>query len=531
MSVWRDVKIHSRAAFGVRRLVRNPITIDEARRIVKHYLDQRESHFLQMIDAGIFGHPGSPYLPLFEMAGVEYGDVASMVRDSGIEETLRNLRHAGVYVGFEELRGRTPIVRNGREFPTTPRDFDNPHSKPSFFAESGGTTGDPSRSARSLKMLAAQAAYNMVALEAADFLNYPWVLWRGGMPDAAGMGAVLRRAHWGSVPDRWFSPVTGRDQGPNLWKYRIGTRVPLLMALSAGVRIPSPERLRVDQAGVIADWLATTLEDVGVAELRSPVSSGLRVAIAALEKGHDLTGSVFCVSGEPLTPAKAKGIVASGARINTNMGLAEIGLIGFGCPEASDITDLHVTEGLCAVIQHEHHLPDMNVSVPALHLTSLLPASPMILLNVEMDDYAVLESRTCGCRMGDLGLTTHLTQVRSFRKLTSEGMTLVGNDMIRILEEVLPTRFGGSPLDYQLAEVEDEAGFTRFLLRIHPRVSVSSEPDVLETVMNELTKKGKGVFPVELWKQAETLQIERREPVWSNRGKLQALNIDRQRDK
>ena len=84
----------------------------------------------------------------------------------------------------------------------------------------------------------------------------------------------------------------------------------------------------------------------------------------------------------------------------------------------------------------------------------------MILLNVETDDYGVLESRPCGCRMGDLGLTTHVTQVRSFRKLTGEGMTLVGNDMIRILEEVLPTRFGGSPLDYQLAEVENEVGPT-----------------------------------------------------------------------
>ena len=529
--MWRDVKMHTRAALGVRRLVRNRITIDEARRIVKHYLDQRENHFLQMIDRGVFGHKASPYLPLFEMASVEYGDVARMVRDSGIEKTLRNLRHAGIYVGFEELKGRTPIVRNGREFPTTPTDFDNPHSKPSFFGETGGTTGAPTRSPRSFETLAAQAAHDMVALEAEDCLDYPWVIWRGGMPDTAGLTDVLGRTHLGRVPDHWFSPVTGRDQGPNLWKYRIGTRVPLLMALSAGVRIPSPERLRLDDAGVIADWLATTLADVGGAALRAPVSSALRVAIAAIDQGQDLTGSVFCVSGEPITPAKAKGIAASGARITTRMGLNEIGTLGLGCPEASDITDLHLTDGLCAMIQHEHHLADMNVSVPALHLTSLLPSSPMILLNMEMDDYAVLESRACGCGMGDLGLTTHVTQVRSFRKLTGEGMTLVGNDMIRILEEVLPTRFGGSPLDYQLAEVEDEAGFTRFLLRVHPRVSISSESDVLETVMKELTTKGRGVFPVELWKQAKTLQIDRRAPVWSSRGKLQALNIDRQRDK
>ena len=51
--------------------------------------------------------------------------------------------------------------------------------------------------------------------------------------------------------------------------------------------------------------------------------------------------------------------------------------------------------------------------------------------------------------------------IRSFRKLTGEGMTLVGSEILRLLEEVLPARFGGSSTDYQLHEVEDERGLTR----------------------------------------------------------------------
>ena len=54
--------------------------------------------------------------------------------------------------------------------------------------------------------------------------------------------------------------------------------------------------------------------------------------------------------------------------------------------------------------------------------------------------------------------------------MTGEGMTLIGTDMVRILEEDLPRRFGGSPLDYQLMEEEDERGFTRLSLVVSPDV-------------------------------------------------------------
>ncbi len=36
-------------------------------------------------------------------------------------------------------------------------------------------------------------------------------------------------------------------------------------------------------------------------------------------------------------------------------------------------------------------------------------------------------------------------------------MNFLGPDLLALLEEVLPARFGGAPTDYQLAEREDEA--------------------------------------------------------------------------
>jgi hypothetical protein len=123
-------------------------------------------------------------------------------------------------------------------------------------------------------------------------------------------------------------------------------------------------------------------------------------------------------------------------------------------------------------------------------------------------------------------MTTHLRDIRSFQKLTGEGVTLIGSDMVRILEEVLPSRFGGSPLDFQLLEEEDDAGFTRLSLIVSPRVDLEDEDLVIEAVLQEL---GSGDAAADIsravWSQAGTLRIRRTEPVLTARGKLLPLHM------
>jgi hypothetical protein len=46
------------------------------------------------------------------------------------------------------------------------------------------------------------------------------------------------------------------------------------------------------------------------------------------------------------------------------------------------------------------------------------------------------------------GWTRHLHTVRSFEKLTVGGMNLLDLDLIGILDEMLPARFGGGPTHY-----------------------------------------------------------------------------------
>jgi hypothetical protein len=96
--------------------------------------------------------------------------------------------------------------------------------------------------------------------------------------------------------------------------------------------------------------------------------------------------------------------------------------------------------------------------------------------------------------------------------------------MLRILEEVLPARFGGSALDYQLEEVEDEQGLTRLNLIISPKVKIADESQVIETWAEALRRGSVGAdLARATWQQAGTMRIKRAEPVWSSRGKLMPL--------
>jgi hypothetical protein len=139
-----------------------------------------------------------------------------------------------------------------------------------------------------------------------------------------------------------------------------------------------------------------------------------------------------------------------------------------------------------------------------------------------------MEQRRCGCEFEALGLTTHLRDIHSYRKLTGEGVTMIGSEMLDIIENVLPSRFGGSPLDYQLLEQEDEQGLTRLYVLVSPKVNLSNEQEVVDTVLEAMRRTSPQADATRLvWQRAGTLRVRREEPVWTNRGKLMPLRVER----
>ena len=55
-------------------------------------------------------------------------------------------------------------------------------------------------------------------------------------------------------------------------------------------------------------------------------------------------------------------------------------------------------------------------------------------------------------------------------------MNFLGADLIRLIEEVLPARFGGAPTDYQFVEREDARGLPKVDLRVSPRIALETRP-------------------------------------------------------
>jgi hypothetical protein len=110
---------------ALRRFRAGPtLTLKRARRIVRDRMARREENFLAMAERCIYGYARSPYVPLLRQAGCELGDLRRLVVSDGLEGALKSLREAGVYVTFEEFKGRKPIVRPGLTLAVTTRDFD-----------------------------------------------------------------------------------------------------------------------------------------------------------------------------------------------------------------------------------------------------------------------------------------------------------------------------------------------------------------------------------------------------------------------
>lgn len=193
-------------------------------------------------------------------------------------------------------------------------------------------------------------------------------------------------------------------------------------------------------------------------------------------------------------------------------------MIGFGCARPTDGNDIHLFKDLIAVIQHPREVPGSEITVDAFHVPSLLPTSPKLMLNAEIDDYGIIDHRPCGCLLESYGFTEHIRQIHSFRKLTTEGWTLIGSDMVRILEEVLPARFGGSALDYQFMEEEDDRGFTRLSLIVSPKVPIANEATVIQVVLQAMQDAPRAIY-----RRAGTLRVRRMDPIWTPRDKFLPL--------
>lgn len=478
-----------------------------------------------MVEVCIFRNAASPYLPLLKAAGCELGDIQTLVKKDGLESTLGRLRREGVFFTFEEFKGRESVERPGVSFEVHNDDFANPKSNRHVSTRTTGSTGQPIKTWTSLEDRESWLPNLLTALDVHRLVGAPSAWFWPAEPSSVASSLAYSKL---GQPQAWFAPA-GRRSPRDALVHGLARRMIASAARLGGVRLPKIEWVDPEDALPVARWAEKKLRVHGQCLVEAGVSGALRLALASIENGIDLNGAAITGTGEPPTPAKVRAITRTGATWIPWYAFYEGGFAGTGCADPLDGTDVHFLADRLALIQHPRRVPGSDLMVDAFNFTSLASTAPQVLLNVEIDDFGIVESRNCGCAFGDLGYDTHLREIYSFRKLTGEGVTLVGSDMIRILDEVLPSRFGGSPLDYQLVEEEDEGSFTRLSLVIHPRVRIEDEAQVVVTVLNELAlAEGAVSMAGTIWAQLGTFRIRRTEPVTTGtRGKLMPLAFSR----
>jgi hypothetical protein len=505
----------ARFGWGVRRFCRETVSIEAARAAIRSRIRDRDRTFLELVRRVWAPGPRSPYRQLFRAARCEPGDVDRLVAQEGVEGALTALRQAGVYVSFDEFKGLRVAVRGGETFQFDAGDFDNPIVRAHFMTTSGGTRARPTRIVIDLDHIAESASDWALWFSAHGWLDRPVVFLTPEFPGI--VSRQLRSAKLGKPYARWF--VTG---GGGTLRYRlVSTYLQALSRRASGA--PRPERV-----SLLTDGRRIGEELARMAAMGKPPcvvaspATAVRLCGTVAETGGSLSGVTFLLGGEPYTDARKRALEAVGASGVPNYGSAETGPLGAQCPGPFTTDDVHVYRDAFAVIAASH-MDAGAAEESAILVTGLRRTGPKVLLNVEIGDTARVARRTCGCAFDDMECTTHLWSIRSSDKLTGDGVTFLVADLLPLLEDELPRRFGGAAGHYQIVETQDPHGLPRYQLLVSPEVGTVDECAIVNALLDALSARRPAYgFMVEQWRQGGLLTVRRERPQPTARGKVPA---------
>jgi CYTH domain-containing protein len=528
-----------RFANGLRNFSKTQLKPDEAivyaRECIKKRVANREQNFLNLVQKGVFQNQHSPYLRILEPKRIGFEELKAWVLRDGIEASLHLLQSEGIYFTVDEFKGKTPVVRKGIKFTCREGMFDNPFLSCVYEVRSGATRSAGTRVRIDFDYLHQRSLYDALLLDTHGCLTAPIANWFPVFPGAPGINSSLRFAHIGNPVRRWFSQVA-EDRLKVNWEKRWGIKLIFLISNWCGMPLAEPEYVALSDADKVARWAAEELQEHATCVIYTFAASAVRVCIAAAEANLNIKGTKFFVTGEPLTPQKKNEIEAVGADAIPVYGISEAGVIAAGCNQPHAPSDhCHLYKDTTAVITHRCSVPHWGISVDSYLFTSLLYESPKLLLNVGMGDYGDIHSEFCSCGLGQIGFDTVLGNIRSYEKLTGEGVTFVDTDFIRIIEKELPENFGGKSTDYQLVEEEDPKGLSHLLLLVSPRIGGINEKNALSIFMG-LLKQGEdspeswAQSGTEMWMQSKMVDVVREYPIPTASGKILPFHLLKPRD-
>lgn len=505
-------------------LLRRPIGLDQAKATIANRRRNRTADFLALVKKAIYENPHSPYLRLLKASGCEFGDLAKLVNRNGVEGALGVLLRRGVYLTVDEFHGRRAVTRGSTSFVLDdPSQLRNPLASAHLALRTAGSRSSGTPVALDLDFLAQCAMNRALNLAARGGLEWTHALW--SIPGGGSMGRLFDFAVMGTPFVRWFSPIAIDDSRLHP-RYRWSVRLMKWGSRLAGVTMPRPEYASLNNPLPILKWIEASLRSGQTPHLWAYASTAVRICQAAERRGADVRGLQLTATGEPLTEARLKTIRASGADAVPTYATVQSGPIGYGCLTQNE--DFHYFDDLHALIQPGESGRARGLPENAFLISSLRSTTPLLFLNASLGDHGTMKTQTCHCAVEELGWSTHLQSVRSYEKLTTGGMTFLDGDIIRILEEVLPSQFGGGPTDYQLVETERANGLPELRLLVNPAVGRVDPKNVAEKFIASVSN-GPGAERVMAlaWRDAGLIRVERRPPITTSAGKILHLHHEK----
>jgi hypothetical protein len=516
----RELKQYASMARQTGRFLRTP-PIADARADLLEKRGNRDAIFLEHARKLIFDVPSNPFHEMFHIAGCDYGTLAEEARRDGLERVLQKLYEAGVYLSHDEFKGKREIVRAGRHIRGGPESFSNPLILGGVVGSSSGSRSRGTPVRRNLDWQLYREGLDRFLFPALGLERHTVVQLKAIMPASYGLRRALTASRMNQPQGAWFT-LGGTVR--NSAHYRVLTKLLILSARWNGATVPSPRYLPHNDFRGVARYLAELKRQGRDRILDTMVSQGVRVAAAAREHRLDIAGTVFLVAGEALTDAKRAVIEEAGCTALPCYLVSEIGFVGMACREMNKDNCVHMMDAHYAVISRRRKAPLCDLELDSLLFTTLASFLPFVLINAEMDDSGEIGPAPCDCPLSRLGYRRQIRNIFSYGKLTGQGTTLLSGDLLRILERTLPARFGGSPTDYQLVEIEGGSQ-TAIELRVHPRLNTAPAEEIKGFFLGEIKQMWGGALTGREWTQTEGFRVVHGEPYMTRSGKVLPLHL------
>jgi hypothetical protein len=479
----------------------------------------RDRNFLGLVQHAVFENPRTPYYHLLRRAGCTFGDLEESVRREGLEASLERLRAEGVYLTHDEVKGAT-VRRGSDEIANDPAATARPNTPGGMESISSGSRSKGTATLATNAYRRHREAYEMLARKEFGVAGRATAVLQAVLPAPGGLIATTGLHHSGQPAERWFA--IGKSWREEL-HYRAVTAFLAAEARLLGCHIPFPEYLPPNGFGRVVDWIVSVKRRGRLAFIRSGVSSATRVCGAAIERGQDISGTLFSTTGEGITEARRSLFDAAGVTAYGRYVISEIGTIGASCRGVTG-NSVHLFDDTAAIIVHRRPAPYVDAEVNALLLTTVHPEVTRVFLNADMEDGGTLQPARCDCTFSRLGYRTIVQDVQSFGKLTAHSMVLAGPRLLCILEEALPHRFGGAPGDYQLVEQEGREQ-KELRLRVSPRLGAVDLAEVQDFFITQIKALYGGNVSQRVWRATGALQVLAGEPHRTRTGKVHPIHL------